>query len=121
MTDDLDGNTQLEDFERAVLEHGWLSNGEREITAQHARQLVGSGRYRRSTGAPYDALHYRRSLDDGSCLHLVIDNGRRRLHHDAFDPHAGGYGLAMHLAHDARFEAMASAALAWSLVKALAR
>jgi hypothetical protein len=111
----------LEEVERAVLEHDWLSNGEREVSASQAETLVRSGCYRRSSGAPYDAIHYRRSLEDGSCLHLVVDHGRRRLHHDAFDPHAGLFALGMHLAHDARFEAMASTALAVSVVKLLAR
>ena len=121
MTRSWDGVDSLEDFERAVLEHDWLSNGEREVTATQAAMLIGSGCYRRSSGAPYDAIHYRRSLDDGSCLHLVVDHGRRRLHHDAFDPHAGFFAIGMHLAHDARFEAVASTALALSLIKLLAR
>jgi len=107
--------------ERTVLDHDWLSNGERTITPEEAAALVASGRYRSSTGSPYDATHYRRSLDDGSCLHLVIEAHRRRLHHDAFDPHGSLFSLGMHLAHEARPEAAAYCAIAWTMVKLLAR
>ncbi len=107
--------------ERSVLDHDPLSNGERLIARAEARALIASGHYRKSAGSPYGATHYRRSLDDGSCLHLVIEEERRRLHHDAFDPHAGLFSLGMHLTHEARSEAASYCALAWSVVKLLAR
>ena len=107
--------------ERRVLDHDFRSNGERLVTRKEARALIASGQYRKSTGSPSSAVHYRRSLGDGSCLHLVIEGDRRRLHHDAFDPHASLFSLGMHVTHEARFEAAAYGALAWSVVKLLAR
>lgn len=107
--------------ELRVLAHDPRSNGEQSITRREARVLVASGRYRSSTGAPHDAVHYRRSLPDGSCLHLVLEKRRTRLHHDAFDPHRSPLHLSMHLAHEARSEAVSYAALAWSVVRLLAR
>lgn len=107
--------------ERSVLNHDVRSNGEREITPRQAHVLVASGFYRPSTGAPHGAVHYRRPLPDGSCLHLVIEGDRRRLHHDAFNPHAGLLSFGMHLTHEARSEAVSFGALAWSIVRLLAR
>jgi len=107
--------------ELRVLEHDAHSNGERLITRKEAAVLIASGYYRESLGSPLGATHYRRSLDDGSCLHLVIEEHRRRLHHDAFDPHAGPFSLCMHVTHEARSEAASYGALAWSVVKLLAR
>jgi hypothetical protein len=107
--------------ERRVLDHDLHSNGERLVTSRQARVLISSSNYRKSTGSPYGATHYRRSLSDGSCLHLVIEQRRRRLHHDAFDPHASLFSLGMHVMHEARSEAVTYVALAWSVVKLLAR
>lgn len=107
--------------ERQVLDHDVRSNGERSVTRKEADALVASGHYRKSTGAPHDATHYRRSLSDGSCLHLVIEGRRMRLHHDAFDPHTSLFSLGMHLMHEARSEAVTFGALAWSAIKLLAR
>ena len=107
--------------ERRVLEHDVRSNGEQMITRREARLLVASGHYRESTGSPHDATHFRRQLSDGSCLHLVLEKRRTRLHHDAFDPHAGPFSLGMHLMHEARSEAVSYGALAWSVIKLLAR
>jgi hypothetical protein len=109
------------DVERSVLDHDSLSNGERLVTRSEARVLIASGYYRESTGSPYGATHFRRSLGDGSCLHLVIEERRRRLHHDRFDPHTSPFSLGMHLVHEARSEAVSYCALAWSVVKLLAR
>jgi len=106
--------------ERRVLDHGPHSNGERPVARRDAAALVASGRYRASTGSPASASHWRRSLPDGSCLHLVIEGKRRRLHHDAFDPHANLLSLVMHMTHEARSEAAALAAVGWSTVKLLA-
>ena len=107
--------------ERRVLEHDLRSNGEQLITKKEARVLIASGCYRQSTGSPHDATHYRRSLSDGSCLHLVVEGRRMRLHHDAFDPHSDLFSLGMHLMHEARSEAVSYGALAWSVIKMLAR
>jgi len=109
------------DVERSVLDHDLRSNGERLVTRKDARVLIASGYYRKSTGSPYGANHYRRSLSDGSCLHLVIEEQRRRLHHDAFDPHTSLFSLGMHVTHEARSEVVSCGALAWSVVKLLAR
>jgi hypothetical protein len=107
--------------EQRVLDHDPGSNGERRVSARDARLLIASGRYRASTGAPYGAIHYRRSLDDGSCLHLVVEGHRRRLHHDSFDPHRNLLSLGMHVTHEAQSEAVSCLALAWGMIRLLAR
>lgn len=107
--------------ECAVLDHDRASNGERAVTRDEADILVASGLYRQSAGFPYGATHFRRSLQDRSCLHLVVDGESGRLHHDAFDPHAGPFALCMHLTHEAKSETVAYCAVAWSLLKLLAR
>lgn len=107
--------------ERRVLDHDPHSNGERRITKRDANALIASGAYRSSTGAPASASHWRRALPDGSCLHLVVQERLRRLHHDAYDPHVNLLSLGMHMTHEARSEAAAFAALAWSTVTLLAR
>lgn len=108
-------------IELRVLGHDVRSNGEQPISRREARVLIASGYYRESTGSPHDATHFRRSLSDGSCLHLVLEKRRTRLHHDAFDPHAGPLSLGMHLMHEARSEAVSYGALAWGVIKLLAR
>jgi hypothetical protein len=107
--------------ERRVLDHDLRSNGERLVSKAQARLLIASTYYRESTGSPHGATHYRRSLSDGSCLHLVIEDRRMRLHHDAFDPHSNLFSLGMHVMHEARSEAVAFGALVWSGIKLLAR
>ena len=109
------------DVERSVLDHEVFSNGERSVTLRQARELISSGYYRKSTGNPYGAAHFRRTLGDGSCLHLVVEGRRGRLHHDAFDPHTSAYSLAMHLTHEARSEAAVFFALTWSVLRLLSR
>jgi hypothetical protein len=108
-------------IERRVLDHDPHSNGERRLRTRQADALVACGLYRASTGSPASAAHWRRSLPDGSCLHLVVQAGHCRLHHDTYDPHANLLSLGMHVTHEARTEAAAMAALAWSAVKLLAR
>lgn len=107
--------------ERRVLDHDPNSNGERPVTRREADSLIASGLYRASTGSPASAEHWRRSLPDGSCLHLVVQARQRRLHQDAYDPHANLLSLGMHMTHEARSEAAALTALAWSAVRLLAR
>ncbi len=106
--------------ERRVLAHAPRSNGERPVTRREAAALKASGRYRASSGAPASAEHWRRRLPDGSCLHLVLEERRCRLHHDAFDPDASLLSMGLHMTHEARAEAAAMAALAWSVVSLLA-
>ncbi|MEO7937049.1 MAG: hypothetical protein ABIR55_00335 [Burkholderiaceae bacterium] len=107
--------------ERRVLDHDLHSNGERLVTKRQADALIKGGLYRSSTGSPASALHWRRSLSDGSCLHLVVQMRQRRLHHDTYDPHASLLSLGLHMTHEARSEAAAMAALAWSAVNLLAK
>jgi hypothetical protein len=107
--------------ERRVLDHDPHANGERIISGSQARALIASGHYRRSLGSPLGAEHFRRALASGGCLHLAIEGRRRRLHHDAFDPGGGALSLAMHITHEARAEAVSNFALAWIVVRLLAR
>jgi hypothetical protein len=107
--------------EQRVLEHDSHSNGEQLITRKEARLLIASGHYRESTGSPHTAAHFRRPLSDGSCLHLVLERHRTRLHHDAFNPHRNPFSLGMHLLTEARSEAVSYGAIAWSVLKLLAR
>jgi hypothetical protein len=109
------------DVERSLFAYGDRISREVELTADEVDALLASGHYRRSTGYPYDAQQYRRSNADGSCLHLVWRDGRPRLHRDTYDPHASPLSLYMHLADEARFEVAATCAMAWSLVRLLAR
>ncbi len=109
------------DFERELFEYGDHVSRELDLTADQAEALIESGFYRRSTGYPYDAMQYRRSNRDGSCLHLVWRDGRARLHRDIYDPHASPMSLYMHLNNEARFEAAATCAMAWAVIKLLAR
>jgi len=106
-------------IERRVLDHGAQSNGECSLTSRQADALIACGQYRASTGSPASAAHWRRSLPDGSCLHLVVQARKRRLHHDAYDPQTSLFSLGMHMTHEARYEAAALAALAWSAVSLL--
>ncbi len=86
-----------------------------EISMEQARLLLATGNYRESFGSPAHAHHYRRSLDDGSCLHLIILDERAVLHCDRFDPALSPSSLFWHLLIEARGEAVASASLAWYL------
>lgn len=108
-------------IECLVLDHDGTSNGEREISGQQAQQLAASGLYQASTGSPASASHWRRSLPNGSCLHLVIEGPECRLHHDAHDPHANLMSLCLHMTHEARTEAAELVALGWAAVRLLAR
>jgi len=109
------------DFEWRVLRHDRFTNGEQEGALEEIDVLLASGLYEKSSGTPVGARHYRRSLTDGSCLHLVIGEGTGRLHHDTFDPHAGPFSLGMHLTHEARSEAATGLALALTLLRLLSR
>lgn len=107
--------------ERRVLAHGPASNGEQRVARRDAAVLAAGGQYRESSGSPANAQHWRRRLADGSCLHLVIEPRRCRLHHDSYDPDASLLAMAMHMVHEARSEAASLAALGWSVVSLLAQ
>lgn len=111
----------LRAIERRVLHHDANSNGERPVNPRDANALIASKLYQPSTGSPASARHWRRGLADGSCLHLVIETRRCRLHHDAYNPHASLLSLGLHVTHEARSEAAALVAGVWALVGALAR
>lgn len=113
--------SQYTDVEWQLFEQHDFSSRETTLTHAQSDALVDSGYYRKSSGFPYHVLQYRRSNDDGSCLHLVWRKGMPRLHRDVFDPHASPLSMYMHMSHEARFETAATCAMAWSLVKFLAR
>ncbi len=69
-----------------------------------AQALLDSGCFKPSTGWPPWVSHYRCSLSDGTCLHLVIDGDAATLHRDRFDPHQGAVSLLKHLVSDAPVE-----------------
>ncbi len=95
--------------------------GQYSLTADELDALLSSGHYRKSLGSPPHAAHYRRSLDDGSCLHLIVEDGRASMHRDRFDPHRDPVSLGSHLATEARSESAAVVASACYVVKLLAR
>ena len=109
------------DYEWRLFEQGDWSSREIELSHDQADLLIASGRYRLSTGFPYESIQYRRSNADGSCMHLVWRKGIARLHRDAYDPHASPMSLYMHLANEANFEVAATCALGWRLISLLAR
>jgi hypothetical protein len=109
------------DFEWRLFEPGEWGQREIELSREQAETLVTSGHYRRSLGFPYEAIQYRRSNTDGSCLHLLWRGGTPRLHRDRFDPHRDPMSLFMHVTNEAPFEAAATAALTWTLLRLLAR
>ena len=67
--------------------------------------LLGNVEYHPSLGEPASARHYRRSLTDGSCMHLVVDGEHAALHRDLHDPHGGPALLAFHLMSESRRQA----------------
>jgi hypothetical protein len=113
--------TDYTDFEWRLFAQADWTNREIELSQQQGEMLIRSGFYRRSMGFPYEATQYRRSNADGSCLHLVWREGLPRLHRDKFDPHRDPLSMYMHVTNEAPFEAAATCALAWSLIKFLAR
>ena len=53
-------------------------------------------RFRPSIGFPLAAEHYRRSNDDGSSSHVVIDGNCADIHRDLWDPHRNVWSLVQH-------------------------
>lgn len=91
----------------ATSEHNVLhsgSNAPLAISSEEARRLRSSVGYQPSFGANLLATHYRRSLADGSCLHLVSDGGQHALHRDKHDPRRNVASFINHLIHDAPLE-----------------
>ena len=83
-----------------------------------ARTLLESGLYRISWGSPPWAHHFRRSLPDRSCLHLVINQDRATLHRDRWDPRRGSLELARHCVEEAPFETGATLTVGFFLLLA---
>jgi hypothetical protein len=92
-----------------------------EMSMSEAKDLVATGLYEGSYGTPIEAAHYRRSLNDGSCLHLVIREGRAYLHNDRFDPHRNVASLVSHLFTEAPVKTLESLAAAWQVLLIAAR
>lgn len=69
-------------------------------------ELLANIEYHASLGDPASASHYRRSLSDGSCLHLVIVEGEANLHWDRHDPHGGPVLLVAHLLEESSTQAV---------------
>lgn len=111
----------VRDIELRVLAAKSGFGAHRPITRRERERLLASERYEKSLGSPHHASHYRRSLPDGSCLHLVVEDDHASLHCDRFDPHRDPVSLGWHLVTEARSEWMASVAFAYFVVKLLAR
>ena len=71
------------------------------------RFVLRDRRFRQSIGIPLGAQHYRRSLADGSCLHLVIDGNRATIHRDRWDPHGDVVSLGRHCVYETPIGALA--------------
>lgn len=91
------------------------------LTDSDLAALLADPAYRESLGQPGHARHYRRSLPDGTGLHLVLFEDRAELHHDRYDPHAGPAALLLHLATDSPREALSLAAAGLSVLLRLGR
>lgn len=81
------------------------------LAPAEADALLANIAYHPSLGDPASAAHFRRSLEDGSCLHLIIADEIAELHRDLYDPHGGPSLLAAHLLNESPRPA-ASVALA---------
>src|SRR5262249_21431317 len=92
-----------------------------EMCLDQARSLLATGQYRASFGAPLGALHYRRPLADGSCLHLIVGDDKVLLHCDRFDPERDLTSLAMHVLTEGRNEALEFVSTAWLVLRLIAR
>jgi hypothetical protein len=84
------------------------------LTPPERDVLLANVDYHPSLGDPASATHFRRSLADGSCLHLIIAD-TPSLHRDRYDPHASPALLVAHLCTESPRPA-ASVALAIAAV-----
>ena len=106
----------LFDVERKVLDE--RDRGSNQfLSAEVTRQLVLSGNYHKSLGTPLSVDHYRRSLSDGSCLHLAISPDGGQLHWDCFDPHRNLAFFMLHVAVEAMPESVINGWLIWRLLR----
>ena len=87
------------------------------VSGDALNRLLANPAYRSSLGHPGHALHFRRTLPDGTGLHLVIREGRAELHRDLFDPHAGPGALALHLVTDAPAYVLGAVAAGWAVLR----
>lgn len=95
---------------------------QRHLSEEQAASLLRSGCFKPSIGIQLWAEHYRCSLTDGSCLHLVIWGNRAKLHRDRWDPHRDPVSLLLHCFKETPIGAAAViVGLSFLLPKALAR
>jgi hypothetical protein len=95
---------RLSDGERRAL--GQPAGRPVRLSAGEADRLLADPAYRASLGQPGSARHFRRSMPDGTGLHLVLSAEDAELHRDRHDPHAGPAALLLHLSADAPREAL---------------
>jgi hypothetical protein len=111
----------LHPLERQALEAVGQSDDPVHADPEEVRALVQGEGYRPSLGSPLSACHYRRSLSNGACLHLVVEGKEGRLHCDRFDPHRDPYSFVLHLLTEAPRETLANLAAGWALLRFLVR
>lgn len=74
------------------------------LELQFARDLIHGWGFRKSAGFPFWSEHWRLTLSDGSCLHIVIDGATATMHHDRHDPDRDLGSLLQHVLVDAPIE-----------------
>jgi hypothetical protein len=112
------GPEPLHPIECRVLE-GALQGLTEELSQCDLEALMNCGLYRSSLGNPPHAQHFRRSMNDGTCLHLIVERGVASLHCDQFDPHRDPMSLVCHLLTEARQESISATLTAWSIARLL--
>jgi len=108
----------LQPIECRVLE-GAIQGLTEELAQSDLDVLMHCGLYRSSLGNPPHAQHFRRSMTDGTCLHLIIERGVGSLHCDRFDPHRDPMSFVCHLLTEARQESLSATLTAWSIARLL--
>lgn len=88
-----------------------------ELAPADVNVLLADPSYHPSLGDPASARHYRRSLSNGSCLHLVIQQGSASLHLDSHDPHHSPAHLVAHLMQESPAQAYSLLAAAIALLR----
>lgn len=84
-----------------------------DISLATAQELVRSGGFRESLGSPVWATHYRKSLPDGSSIHVVINGDSASVHRDRFDPHRSIGDLIAHIVAEAPVQTAVHALGVW--------
>ena len=90
------------------------------LTPAELDSLLANPAYHASLGEPARARHFRRSLRNGSCFHLVIENESASLHLDQHDPHAGPAHLLAHLLQESPVQAFSLFTAAAALLRRVA-